>query len=121
MDFTVDFISLFARGLYLAAPLLVALVSVIVMAGQVVRRYESWSRFDALYWSFITATTIGYGDLRPTRRVSKALSVLIGIVGLVLTGIMVAIALRAATDAFASYAAQAQLPGAGAAGPRPSP
>jgi len=23
---------------------------------------ESWIRFDSLYWSFITATTIGYGD-----------------------------------------------------------
>ena len=29
-------------------------------------RLEGWSHFDALYFSFITLTTIGYGDFSPS-------------------------------------------------------
>jgi len=50
--------------------------------------------------SFIAATTIGYGDFHPTRKRSKILAIAIGFVGIVFTGILVAIALHAATHAF---------------------
>ena len=76
----------------------------IILLGQVVGVRESWSRFDALYWAFITATTVGYGDIRPMARMSKALSVLIALVGMIFTGIMVALAIHAATTAFAGLA-----------------
>ncbi len=52
---------------------------------------------DSVYWAFITATTVGYGDIRPTRPGSKALSVFIAFVGLTFTGILVALAINAAT------------------------
>jgi voltage-gated potassium channel len=71
-----------------------------ICLGQIVGRIESWKKFDALYWSFITATTVGYGDIRPSYRTSKALSVLIAMTGLIFTGIIVAIAIRSATYAF---------------------
>jgi len=32
---------------------------------------ESWSWSQALYFAFITATTVGYGDLHPTRHPSR--------------------------------------------------
>jgi len=68
--------------------------------GQIVGRRESWSKFDSLYWSFITATTVGYGDIRPLQKLSKTLAVIIALLGLILTGIVVALALNAATTAF---------------------
>jgi len=59
--------------------------------------------FDGLYWSFITATTVGYGDIRPLKKISKALSVCIAFVGLMLTGIMIAVSLNSATIAFEKH------------------
>jgi hypothetical protein len=60
-------------------------------------KQEGWSRFDSVYWSFITATTVGYGDVRPVKRKSKILAVIIAFLGLTLTGIVIAVAVQAAT------------------------
>ena len=100
MEFTFTFIKIFFYVLYLAAPLLSSLVLVIILLGQRVGRNENWSRYDALYWSFITATTVGYGDLKPTGKMSKVLAVLIAFTGLIFTGIIVAIALQSALEAY---------------------
>ncbi|MBW2663236.1 MAG: two pore domain potassium channel family protein [Deltaproteobacteria bacterium] len=100
MDFTFSFLKTFLYGLYYTAPLLLLIMLTTICLGQIVGRIESWKKFDALYWSFITATTVGYGDIRPSSRTSKALSVIIALTGLIFTGIIVAIAVRSATYAF---------------------
>ena len=103
MDFTFTFLKIFLYGLHYTAPLLLTIVLITICLGQIVGHIESWKRFDALYWSFITATTVGYGDIRPTYRTSKVLSVLIALTGLIFTGIIVAIAVRSATYAFNTH------------------
>lgn len=103
MDFTFTFIRLFFWAIYLAGPLLLFLVLVIVALGQWVGRLEKWRSFDALYWAFITATTVGYGDIRPIRRSSRILSVAIALTGILFTGILVAMALQTATMAFGEH------------------
>lgn len=84
-------------GLWLGSPLLLSLAAAITLLGQIVGKKEGWSRFDSFYWSFITATTVGYGDLRPTTKMSKSAAILIAILGLLLTGIVIAFGVRAAT------------------------
>ena len=69
----------------------------IIVLGLIVGRKESWSKFDSIYWAFITATTVGYGDIRPLQKVSRVLSVFIAFIGLIFTGMMVALAINAAT------------------------
>ncbi|MCH9699036.1 MAG: potassium channel family protein [Gammaproteobacteria bacterium] len=103
MELTLTFIRLFFWSIYLIAPLLVFLSIVIIVLGQIVCHIEKWNKFDGLYWSFITATTVGYGDIRPLKKVSKALSVLIALVGLMLTGIMIAVTLNTTTIAFEKH------------------
>lgn len=100
MAFTLAFVKLFVYGVYLAAPLLLAFMFAIVIIGQFVGKNESWTKFDSLYWSFITATTVGYGDIRPLQKLSKMLSIIIAFLGLIMTGIIVALALHAATVTF---------------------
>jgi Ion channel len=100
--FTVLFVKWFCFGIWLTSPILVFLALVIIIMGLLVGRREGWSRRDAVYWAFITATTVGYGDFRPTKRGARGLAVLIGFVGLILSGMIVAVAIQATTEALKS-------------------
>ncbi len=102
MEITFRFVRIFFYGLELASPLLLSLALLITLLGQIVGFRESWGRFDSLYWAFITATTVGYGDIRPVARLSKILSVLIALTGIIFTGVIVALAINAATIAFSN-------------------
>ncbi len=103
MEFTLTFIQLFALFIYLALPILLFLCFVVVVLGQCVGRIEGWSPFNALYWSFITAMTVGYGDIRPLTKTSKSLSVFIALVGIMFTGILVAITVNATSVCFEKH------------------
>jgi voltage-gated potassium channel len=100
---TTTFLKEFASGVWLTTPLLLSLAIVITALGQVVGKMEGWSPFDSFYWSFITATTVGYGDVRPQKRGPRILSILIALVGLTFTGILIAVAVHAATIALAAH------------------
>jgi hypothetical protein len=106
MEFTLIFIKLFMLSLYLVGPLLMFLTLWIIILGQIVTRIEKWNRFNGLYWSLITATTVGYGDINPTKKLSKVISIIIAFIGLVLTGIIIAVALKAASLSLERHADQ---------------
>lgn len=97
MDFTILFVRLFFWAIFLVGPLLFFLATLIVILGFVVSRKEKWPVFDGLYWAFITATTVGYGDIRPLQKASRVLSVLIAMIGMILSGIIIAVALNSTT------------------------
>jgi voltage-gated potassium channel len=100
MEFTLVFIRVFLSDLLHASPILGCLVLSVGAIGFGIGRIEGWSGSDSLYHAFVNATTVGYGDFRPTKKTSKALAVLLALVGLVFTGMMVAIALHAADFAY---------------------
>jgi voltage-gated potassium channel len=97
MKFAFLYVAHFAEHLVFAWPLLGFQGMVIVALGLIVGRLESWKRFDAIYWAFITATTVGYGDVRPEKTLPRVLSILIAFVGLTFTGLIVALAINAAS------------------------
>ena len=95
MAFTLTFLeNLLALGLLLW-PLFLFLLFLIVLLGGWIGRLEKWPLPDSLYYAFITATTVGYGDFHPDHRLSKLFAVLIALIGLIATGILVAIAIGA--------------------------
>lgn len=100
MAFTFEFIKTFALGLFYATPIIIFLMSLILVLGLIIGKREGWSVPDSIYYAFITATTVGYGDYRPENKAGKFLAIGVAFVGLLLTGIVVAIGLEAATAAF---------------------
>lgn len=62
---------------------LLYLVSVTVATGTVFyRAAEGWGWIDSLYFTVITLTTIGYGDLSPSGPGSKLFTVVLVLVGI---------------------------------------
>jgi hypothetical protein len=93
------FVQLF-RLLRVVWPILSGVLFAMVGPGLVIGRIEGWRIDDALYFTFVTGLTIGYGDLTPKHVVSRLLAVMIGFAGIVLTGLVAAVsveALRATT------------------------
>ncbi|WP_353071287.1 potassium channel family protein [Tunturiibacter gelidoferens] len=97
---TIRFLKHLAVGLWLFSPLLLTLMLVIMLLGYLAGKQEGWSRFDSFYWAFVTATTVGYGDFRPTKRRSKLIAILTAVLGLLTMGIIIALGVHAATKAF---------------------
>ncbi len=100
MDFTFSFIKLFFVAVFYTMPLFLLLGIVIIVLGQIVTHIEKWSWFNGLYWSFVTATTLGYGDIHPLRKVSKTLSIFIAFIGVMFTGLLIAITVKVASVSF---------------------
>ena len=100
MDFesTFHFLSTFFQVTAKIAPILLFLVALILAAAVIVARTETMPFRQATYMCFITALTIGYGDFTPKRPLARFLAILLGIVGMILTGIIVAVAVQATTD-----------------------
>ncbi len=72
-----------------------ALFALIVINGWVISYVEKLPFEDALYFAFITGLTIGYGDIVVKTPVGRILAVLIGFIGVLFSGLVVAAALRA--------------------------
>jgi voltage-gated potassium channel len=66
-----------------------------MLLGLVTGVREGWTIGNSFYYAFITAFTIGYGDFAPKYPLTKTLAVVIGLIGFLFTGILVAIAVEA--------------------------
>jgi len=75
-----------ASQLY-STQILAGVVIVVLGIGTVVyRSLEDWSWIDSLYFSIVTLTTVGYGDLAPSTDASKLFTVMYLAVGVSLLG-----------------------------------
>jgi len=76
-------------------PMLSGVLFAMVGPGLLIGHIEKWRIEDALYFTFVTGLTIGYGDLTPRHVVSRLLAVMIGFAGIVLTGLVAAVSVEA--------------------------
>ena len=76
-------------------PVLSIILAFQVTLGLMIGFLEGWSFGDAIYFTFITGLTIGYGDIVPRQAFARALAIGIGISGLFLTGVIAGIAVYA--------------------------
>ena len=81
--------------MHIVWPVLSAVLMLIFGLGIVVGLREGWSLLESIYFSFVTGLTIGYGDLAPKDVVGRLLAILIGMCGIILTGLIAAVAVEA--------------------------
>jgi Ion channel len=80
-------------------PVLSGLVLAQLALGIVVGFVEDWRISDSTYFTFVTGLTIGYGDMVPRRILGRMLALLIGFIGILLTGLIAAVGVRALQQA----------------------
>ncbi|OCL28020.1 hypothetical protein U472_02130 [Orenia metallireducens] len=68
--------------------MLIFTVVVIFLGAVGVHKFENRSFEDALWWSLVTATTVGYGDIAPKTIEGRMIAALIMIVGISLIGMI---------------------------------
>lgn len=78
--------------------ILLGLLLLIGLCGVALSRLENLPLVDAIYFSLVTGLTIGYGDIVPVTLGGRVVSLAVGLIGVVYTGLFVAIAVRALAD-----------------------
>jgi len=105
MRLTLDFLWNLGGVLAQFLPLFLGLGLIIATLSIFIGRREGWTVGDSLYFGFITALTVGYGDLRPTRGLNKFLAIVLALFGLITSGILVAIAVEVVSMTFQQHSA----------------
>jgi hypothetical protein len=80
-------------------PVLSAILAIQLALGLLTGLVEGWPLGDAVYFTFVTGLTIGYGDLVPRQALARALAIGIGFFGLFVTALIAAIAVHAMRSA----------------------
>ncbi|HFI2430951.1 TPA: potassium channel family protein [Streptococcus suis] len=63
-------------------------ISAVLTASVLLSVIEGKSFFDALWWSIVTMTTVGYGDIVPQDTISKIIAILLMLVGICTFGMV---------------------------------
>jgi voltage-gated potassium channel len=98
VKYFLDFIRTFVRHAMYIREVIGSLMALIALAGCAISRIEGLKLGDSLYFAFITALSVGYGDISPKTTLGKLVSVCIGLMGILFVGITAAIATRAMAD-----------------------
>jgi hypothetical protein len=77
------------------AGLLGLLAVIVTIAGVAMARFDGLTIEDGVYFAFITALTVGFGDFVPRPRRSRVISILLAMLGMLLLGIVVSVSVHA--------------------------
>lgn len=75
--------------------LIIGLIAFVIAAGVLIARLDGIDVEDGIYFAFITALTVGFGDFVPKSRGAKTLSVILATIGIVIFGIIVSVTVHA--------------------------
>ena len=95
LSFTKNFLIIFFRIMAMTTPIWGVILLVLFGLVWIFARIEGVGFLSAVYFGAITALTIGYGDITPITNAGKVIAVIMGLMGVLNTGIIVAIALQA--------------------------
>jgi hypothetical protein len=87
------------KHLQIVWPVVSGLVGFQLALGFVAGFLERWSVGESIYFTFVTALTVGYGDIAPKRMSARMIALAIAFSGILLTGLVAALGVRALQDA----------------------
>lgn len=95
-----QFLIALVQQLRVVWPILSGILLLMIGSGLVIWRIEDWRIDEAIYFTFVTGLTIGYGDFTPKHISARLLALGVGFAGIVLTGLVAAVTVKAlsATD-----------------------
>jgi hypothetical protein len=93
-----SFISHFLRAIWHVKSVILALVALVVAGAGAITLLEKMPIADTLYFAFVTGLTIGYGDIVMKTPGGRLLALLIGLVGILFTGLLVAVLVYAVRE-----------------------
>jgi len=85
----------FFRAVWRLRTIILALIALVVAGAVTVTLVEKMPFADTLYFAFVTGLTIGYGDIVVTTPFGRLVAILIGLIGILFTGLMVAVLVHA--------------------------
>jgi hypothetical protein len=89
------FFRYFWKHLRVVWPIVSGLIGFQLALGAVIGFLERWSVSETIYFTFVTALTIGYGDLAPKRVASRMIVLAIAFSGILLASLVAAVGVRA--------------------------
>ena len=91
------------RLLYKVGDVFLFLVLLVLGAGALIARFEKLSFGESIYFAFITAFTVGFGDITPKSPGARIVAVFLAFLGLVLMGFFVAVASQALDVVYSEF------------------
>ncbi|MES0398042.1 MAG: potassium channel family protein [Syntrophobacteria bacterium] len=88
----------FFRAIWHVRAIILVLIALVVVGAAAVTHVEKMPFVDALYFAFVTGLTIGYGDIVMHTPLGRLIALLIGLVGILFTGLIVAVLVHAVRE-----------------------
>ena len=88
----------FFRAIWHVRAVMLALIALVVVGAAAVTLVEKIPFADALYFAFVTGLTIGYGDIVMHTPGGRLIALLIGLIGILFTGLIVAVLVHAVRE-----------------------
>jgi uncharacterized membrane protein len=88
----------FFRALGKIRVIFFGLFVLLVIDAAMIAYVEEMSFANALYFTFVTGLTVGYGDIAPATHIGRILAILTALQGILITGLIVAVAVFAVKE-----------------------
>lgn len=89
------FLTNFLRVVWYFRAIFLALLFIIFMGALAISLVENMPFGDAVYFSFVTGLTIGYGEIVVKSTLGRCVALFIGFIGILFTGLVIAAAVEA--------------------------
>jgi hypothetical protein len=95
-----SFTNHFFRAVWHVRAIILALIALVVSGAAMLAYLEKIAFTEALYFAFVTGMTIGYGDIVMHTPSGRLVALLIGFIGILFTGLVVAVLVHAVRQSY---------------------